>query len=75
MKQVTQHFIIKIGLQMTRVLESFHSKGFIHCDIKPNNILISKEDNFACNGFKRVPKNLILIDFGLSETQGISEME
>jgi serine/threonine protein kinase len=41
---------------MTRI-EVLHNLGFVHCDIKPDNILISsdKKDN-----------TILLVDFGLS---------
>jgi serine/threonine protein kinase len=38
-------------------LENLHSLGFVHCDIKPDNILENYEGN---------KKILYLIDFGIS---------
>ncbi len=46
-----------IGIQIIQRLRDLHSIGIIHNDIKPNNILINKE-----NG-----ELLYLIDFGLSK--------
>lgn len=52
---------INIALQMISRIEFLHSKGFIHCDIKP--------ENFALNLVNNDNKNITvyLIDFGLVE--------
>jgi len=39
-------------------LEILHKKGFVHCDIKPDNILIAKTP-FA-------DKMIYLVDYGLA---------
>jgi casein kinase 1 len=46
---------------MVDLLETFHGKGYIHCDLKPDNIMIGdfKED------LKNMNK-IYLIDFGIS---------
>ena len=65
LKRSRKHFSIKcvmtIGMQMLDRLEAFHDQGFIHCDIKPDNILIGNytDDNKAMNV-------LHLIDYGIS---------
>lgn len=53
---------IAIALQMISRIEYLHSKGFIHCDLKPENFVLNLEFNNDVN-------NLIvyLIDFGLAE--------
>jgi serine/threonine protein kinase len=48
---------LKYSQQLIQALISIHSKGIIHCDIKPNN-LMKKPDS----------GNLCLIDFGLAIT-------
>ena len=54
--------ILTIGIHMLTLLQKLHSVGYIHCDIKPDNILIgdSKKDVKLIN-------KLHLIDFGISE--------
>ena len=49
--------ICLISIQCLTRLESIHSKGVIHCDIKPENFCIGLDD-------KRI---IYLIDFGLSK--------
>ena len=49
--------ICLIALQCLNRLESVHSKGIIHCDIKPENFIVGRKD-------KRI---IYLIDFGLSK--------
>ena len=59
-KLITKKFNLKdvcmIGLQCLERLEYIHSKYVVHRDIKPQNLVIGKND----------PNILYLIDFGLS---------
>ncbi|WP_019508148.1 serine/threonine-protein kinase [Pleurocapsa sp. PCC 7319] len=48
-----------ILINLLPVLECIHSLGIIHCDIKPNNIILRKEDNLP-----------VLIDFGITQEVG-----
>jgi eukaryotic-like serine/threonine-protein kinase len=43
--------------QITKILEYIHNRNYIHCDIKPDNILFRRDD----------PQGLVLIDFGMAE--------
>jgi len=50
-----------MGIYILKLLRKLHSIGYIHCDIKPDNIMVGD--------FNRDPKlinKLYLIDFGIS---------
>ena len=32
--------IMNIGISLINLIEKMHDKGFIHCDLKPDNVLI-----------------------------------
>ena len=47
---------------MLDLIERFHDQGYIHCDLKPDNIMIGdyKKD-------LRLMNKIYLIDFGISQ--------
>ena len=49
--------ICMIGIQVLSRLKYIHSKYIIHCDIKPENLLVGKKD----------PSVIYLCDFGISQ--------
>ena len=57
-KQFSLKTILMLSIQILKRLEFIHSKNIIHCDIKPDNIILGAGKNL----------NIIqLIDFGISE--------
>lgn len=48
---------IRIGMEIVCMLREFHSRGFVHRDVKPGNFLLRPES----------PTPLCLIDFGLAK--------
>jgi serine/threonine protein kinase/tetratricopeptide (TPR) repeat protein len=50
-----------IGLKLVMILDYIHSQGIVHCDLKPDNVRVTKD-----------PFGIKLLDFGLSEKMGSS---
>lgn len=55
--------VLRYVAQIGKALEFVHQKNILHLDIKPNNILIDKNDNAR------------LIDFGVSKRYDLEEQE
>ncbi len=50
-KNLTIREVIKYSLDFLSAIQYIHSLGIIHCDIKPNNVLISDNDNAILTDF------------------------
>ena len=61
--------VLNLGIQSLLALEYLHSQGFVHCDLKPENLLVSPPGPVADEPRVR------LLDFGLSRTLGEQERE
>jgi len=58
--KLSQRIVLQIAIQIIDILKFIHSKGLIHCDIKPENILMGRSSTDK--------ENVVhLIDFGLSK--------
>jgi casein kinase I homolog HRR25 len=56
-RQFTLRCVLQIGIELTKCIRDLHKMGFIHLDVKPDNVVVSKE---KCD-------KLFLIDYGISE--------
>ena len=52
---------MEVAVKTLNLLEAFHDEGYVHCDLKPENIMIGD----MSKGRHELRK-LYLIDFGLS---------
>lgn len=50
-KNLTIREVIKYSLDFLSAIQYIHSLGIIHCDIKPNNVLINDNDNAILTDF------------------------
>lgn len=53
--------LYQVALKLVVILDYIHSQGIVHCDLKPDNIRLTKD-----------PVGLKLLDFGLAEKMGSS---
>ena len=51
--------VLGIGIQLVKIIRDFHSIGYLHRDLKPQNMCIGPESNGS---------KIYLIDFGVSKS-------
>lgn len=61
-KKLNQSFVAKCAIQILNALESIHNQNYIHCDIKPSNIILRFNNNAEPDWQN---PEIVLIDFGL----------
>jgi serine/threonine protein kinase len=44
---VSVHLLIRLGLTLLHAHAAFESKGLSHCDIKPSNIMLDRNENYT----------------------------
>ncbi|KAK0816765.1 hypothetical protein LTS02_005799 [Friedmanniomyces endolithicus] len=71
--KVTSGTIQQLSIDIGQGLDAIHEAGIVHCDIKPENILIF--ENFATNFHGTVPYVAKLADFGLSISEVKESMD
>ena len=61
---------LQIGMQITKALRDIHESGYLHLDVKPDNILTCFSQN-STGDLKKIDglsKNIYLIDFGCCQS-------
>jgi len=53
---------LQVALDVADALSYIHAQGYVHCDIKPHNIMLVKQDT----------ERAILLDFGIARMQGVA---
>ncbi|CAD8079994.1 unnamed protein product [Paramecium sonneborni] len=64
-KPLSFSYLLIIGLKVIEILEKVHKKNILHLDIKPENIMLSKQIQKESDILQ--PGLIQLIDFGLSQ--------
>lgn len=66
LKRNKRHFSVKciltIGIKLIMLMQKLHDTGYIHCDIKPDNIMIGDYTYDT-----KLRNKLYLIDFGIAQ--------
>jgi serine/threonine-protein kinase len=53
--EIAVHMVLRIGVQVANALAALHAAGFVHCDIKPDNLVLMSDH-----------AHVKVIDFGVS---------
>jgi serine/threonine protein kinase len=53
---------LKIGIELINKIEMLHKTGYLHCDIKPDNLMVDNKYNH-----NNTKTKIYLIDFGLGK--------
>jgi serine/threonine protein kinase len=66
--RIDHNVVISLTQQVLQTLRKVHQHGFVHSDIKPQNILFnSKFVSTGISNIKNGIQELVLVDFGISE--------
>ncbi|XP_037776978.1 casein kinase I homolog 1-like [Penaeus monodon] len=55
--------LLTIALQLTQAVQELHQKGVVHCDLKPDNVVVEMDDEGR-------PQKVHVIDFGFARLIG-----
>lgn len=68
--RLPEDMVVEIMLQAVRALAYVHSKGYIHRDLKPDNLLIYRDSQYPPRNFSDVFSNpdsrVMICDFGIA---------
>lgn len=59
--------MLKVGYHLISAVEQFHQLDMLHCDIKPDNILLDMEHRALLKASSKFGK-VTLVDFGMARS-------
>ncbi|MCK4593982.1 protein kinase [bacterium] len=60
-KKISIKYGLQFVIQLVRALGFAHSRGVVHCDVKPGNVIIGSDDHVT------------LLDFGIAKTAAVQD--